>query len=114
MTVTLNVLQRNLVGFIRGYYTCVSSINPSASLTVGVGINSSGETRFITADHGQRWAQMVANLNDFIKSPPTWENTIKIAGAADFEPGPSWSPSAYVRQWVAGYASVAYSHYYFY
>jgi hypothetical protein len=112
-TLALDFLERSLRNFIQGYYECVSVINPSASLTLGVGVNSS-IAKWITYEHGRRWAQMVANLTEYIQSPPTWENTIKIAGAVDFEPGKDWSPSAPVRQWVAGYASIEYSRYYFY
>jgi len=110
--VTLDVLERNVRKFIQGYYLCVISINPSASLTLGVGINGSIHPEWLTYEHGQRWAQMVANLTTFIQSPPSWENTIKVAGAADFEP--DWGHAALLRQWVAGYASIPNSKYYFY
>ncbi len=115
--VMLDVLERNLKEFIRGYYNCVSSTNPSASLTLGVGINSWGDGSFVTAEHGRRWAQLVDNLNQYIQSPPTWAATIKAVGAVDFEPGEKWSPAANVRQWVdayGGYAGINPSKYYFY
>ncbi len=114
VNVKLDTVERSLRKFIQGYYECVSQINPSASLTLGVGINSHQAADWLTFEHGRRWAQMIANLNAYIQIPPTWEHTITVAGAADFEPDPDWSPSAPVRQWVAGYASVFDSQYYFY
>jgi len=113
---TISQLESNMKGFIWGYYGCVSSINPSASLTVGLGINSSAvdETgkRYITSAHGQAWAQLVDRLNDYLEIPPSWESTIKVVGAADFEPG--WGNKARVRQWVDGYSAVDNSQYFFF
>jgi hypothetical protein len=113
-TVTLDELRTNMLSFIRGYYWCVQSINPSASLTLGVGINGSVHPEWLTFEHGRRWAQLVDDLNDWIKLPPTWEHTIQVVGAADFEPGWKLVSVSMVRQWVDGYASIAYSKYYFY
>jgi len=95
----------------------VVSINPTASLTLGLGINSgvginTFESTWLTYEHGQRWAQMVDQLNSFITSGTSWASTIQVAGAVDFEP--NWGNIAGVRQWTDGYASVAHSKYYFY
>jgi hypothetical protein len=106
--VRLDVLETNIFGFIRGYYNCVSVHNPTASLTVGLGINSS-KTNWLTFEHGREWAQMIERLNNRYSS---WGSTIKVVGAADFEP--DWGNVTRVRQWADGYASVAYSKYYFY
>jgi len=109
VTVRLDVLESNLFGFVRGYYNCVSIHNPSASLTVGLGINSSDDPSWLTFEHGRQWAQMVYRLNN---QHAAWQSTIKVVGAADFEP--DWKHVASVRQWAEGYASVTSSQYYFY
>lgn len=119
LTATLTQLESNMIGFFRGYYNCVSSTNPSASLTVGLGINSSVSTG-LTAEHGRQWAQLVDDLNDWIKTPPSWADKLHVAGAADFEPG--WGSKIasvrLVRQWVDGYAGYVGANppnqYYFY
>jgi len=108
--VRLDVLETNLFGFVRGYYNCVSIHNPSASLTVGLGINGS-IANWVTFEHGRQWAQMVYRLNNQYAA---WQSTIKVVGAADFEPGWVNIPIASVRQWAEGYASVTNSQYYFY
>src|SRR5436190_9951593 len=71
--VRLDVLETNIVGFIRGYYNCVSIHNPSASLTVGLGINSFvDDPSWLTFEHGRQWAQMVDRLNNL---HPSWQST---------------------------------------
>ncbi len=108
--VRLDVLETNIFGFVRGYYNCVSVHNPTASLTVGLGINNSADDpSWLTFEHGRQWAQMIDRLNN---QYPDWQSTIKVVGAADFEP--SWKHAANARQWAEGYASVDYSKYYFY
>jgi hypothetical protein len=106
----LDALESSIFGFVRGYYNCVSVHNPTASLTVGLGINGS-IGNWLTYEHGRQWALMVSRLNNQYSA---WQSTIKVVGAADFEPGWINTPVANVRQWAEGYASVANSQYYFY
>jgi len=110
---TLDSVEANVEWFLMGYHYCVSRFNPYASLTLAVGINGSVPT-WITYQHGQRWAQMIGRITDWIASPPSWASTIKVAGAVDFEPGFIKTHVASLRQWAEGYASISNSQYYYY
>ncbi len=48
---------------------------------------------------------MVAALNTWIESTPSWADRIKIAGAIDAEPG--WNGPGVTRAWVEGYNAAA-------
>jgi len=87
--------------FCRGYYVRSSS---TAKLTLAIGTSNYGRT-YVTREHGAAWAQMVKTLNDWIASPPSWADRIKIAGAIDAEPG--WNGPAVTRAWVEGYDAAA-------
>ncbi|MCE5258501.1 MAG: hypothetical protein LLG44_05495 [Chloroflexi bacterium] len=88
-------------GFCRGYYLRAPS---TSHLTLAIGTSNYGSTH-VTREHGAAWAQMVKTLNDWIASPPTWADRIKIAGAIDAEPG--WNGAPVTRAWVDGYDSAA-------
>ncbi len=93
-----------------------ASPNPNMSLTMAIGASNSyfrdadGQKQpnpYLTFDHGQNWAQMVAAVNDEL----SWLGylpKIRAAGAYDAEPGWSWkwdyNPT---YQWAKGYSMYA-------
>lgn len=96
---TTQAISETVRGFLTGFYRCSS---PGTHLTLAIGINNAGSG--VTSTHGAAWAQLVNDLNNWIRKPPSWANKLTVWGAIDAEPG-FGSPSA-TRAWVNGYDSV--------
>jgi len=97
-TTTRTILEA-VRGFLSGFYVCSSS---GTHLTLALGVNNAGPS--VTSAHGVAWAQLVNDLNDWIRTPPSWADKLTVWGAIDAEPG-FGSPSA-TRAWVNGYDSI--------
>lgn len=93
-------------GFCRGYYQ-TAPLNSHLTLALGTSnYDSPGHWgRYVTRDHGIDWAQMVKALNDWLATPPSWADKIKIVGAIDAEPG--WNTAANTRAWSDGFQQAA-------
>lgn len=87
-------------GFISGYHSCNSN---GSHITIAVGTSNSGDN--VSYEHGQAWGEMIKRLDGWIKSPPSWGDTIEVVAAIDIEP--SWNTSNTTLSWIDGYDSVS-------
>jgi hypothetical protein len=103
---TTTQVKEAAIAFLSGYWDCSSA---EANLTLGIGTNNYGA--YTTQGSGQAWAQMVNAVDAWIKTPPTYESKLAVAGANDIE---TWNTVTASRAWVIGYDSVNNRPYYNY
>jgi hypothetical protein len=105
-----------LSGWWYGYqYQGGSDISPQAVITLTVGTSNCGTGGvdpqypcipggdYVSSGHALAWAQMVGNIQTWIKSPPTYEDHERVAAGSDMEPG--WNYSSETLAWVGAYSS---------
>jgi len=92
------------IAFLSGYWDCSPA---EAKITLAIGTNNYGA--YATQGNGQAWAQMINEVDAWIKTPPTYEAKEAVAGANDIE---TWNNVAATRAWVNGYDSVNNRPYY--
>lgn len=96
--VTTAQIQSAVEAWLSGYWTCGST----ATMHLGVGTSNYGPD--VTATLGQKWAQMINNINSWIAS--SGYSAREVAnGADDIEP--SWSSPTAARSWTDGYTNGA-------
>lgn len=88
--------------YLMGYYACAPS---GAHINVAIGINNFGDNTQLNNTVGQEWAAMIKRINDWVKSPPSYEDKIIVYGAMDIEPG--FGVPNDVVGWTQGYDSYA-------
>ncbi len=56
---------------------------------------------YTNSEHGQAWANMISDLNDWIDLPPSWRGWETAWGGSDIEP--DWSSFGEAVDWAGGY-----------
>ena len=95
-------IQRAAQAYGEGAWKCMGEGSASAHLTVGIGTSNFG--RGVSYWHGQAWATMVNEANDWA-AQKGYSQHVRFAGANDIEL--SWGGPGRTRAWVRGYDSVA-------
>lgn len=103
---TLTQVKDAAIAFLGGYWDCSPS---GAHLTLAIGTNNYG--LYTNWGHGQAWAQMVNEVDAWIKAEPNYESKETVVGANDIE---TWNTASSTRAWVNGYDSVNQQLYYNY
>jgi hypothetical protein len=103
-------IEAAVFGFLDGYWQA----GGHGKLTVAVGTNNfcmpdptSGLCRLnnVTTAHGQAWGKMIADINAYISSTPSYADRLSVVGASDIEP--LYSPYTVAQAWIDGYASTS-------
>jgi hypothetical protein len=89
-----------VIEFGKGYTACS---NPDKTSHVRVGVGTSNWGTDVTYEHGQAWARMVNDINQYYVASGI-SNRIDAFGASDLELG--WNNAEVTRGWVNGYNSV--------
>mgnify|MGYP001558791066 CR=1 FL=1 len=103
---TISSIESAVRALLDGYFNC-----PGRG-TIAVAVGTSNDGGDTTYAHGRAWGQMIARLNDYISSPPSYRSRLAVVGASDIEV--SFNTPANSRAWADGYASSAPVGYYNY
>jgi hypothetical protein len=87
--------------FLYGYH---STAPANTFITVAIGTSNSGNSLYLSGQHGIKWAEMVNRIESWIKSSPSWEYQMEVAGAIDIEP--AYNTAADTKPWAEAYDSV--------
>lgn len=105
----IDEIKESVKNYLRGYQNCSPEY---AHITIAIGTNNSGQTYYLSSEHGQAWADMINQIEEWIKSPPSWEAQMTAAGGIDIEF--SWNTYATTINWVNGYDLINTRPYYNY
>ena len=87
--------------FGRGYVECSGS-DMNSHVRIGIGTNNYNVESSVTYEHGQAWARMVNDVNNWFIAAGYFSR-VDAVGASDMELG--WNSAAVTRRWVDGYDS---------
>lgn len=102
----ISAIESAVRAFLNGYYDCPGK----GFMAVAVGTSNDGSNT--TFEHGRAWGQMIARLNAYISTPPSYADRLAVIGASDIEIG--YNTPANSRAWVDGYASTSPVNYFNY
>lgn len=88
--------------FGRGYYNCIQAVDPTSTLTIGIGTNN--KEPGTTAAHGQQWATMAKSVQDWFVANG-FSSRVSAVGASDMEV--EYSAPVTTKAWIDAYHSVA-------
>lgn len=103
--VPLSAIATASKNFALGYYQC-SAADTESNLVIGIGTNNkptSCDSSQELTDHGTAWANMVNQVNQWLKSNGLFSQ-VQAYGASDIEIG--WNTPSLSRDWIAGYEEV--------
>lgn len=103
------VVRQAAQAYGEGAWQCMGGEKATTRLTVGIGTSNFG--RDVTFQHGQAWAEMVNQANEWAQKTGLL-STVEFAGANDIEM--SWAGPKRTKAWVRGYDSAAKWPYYDY
>jgi hypothetical protein len=103
---TVDQIETAVEQFGYGYWYCVGA-DFDSHLRIGVGTSNYGGSIYslVTAGHGQAWARMVNQVNDWFMNICTrsCDGQVDAVGASDIEL--SWNDYASSLDWLVGYDS---------
>lgn len=103
---TVDQIASAVIQFGHGYWYCVGA-DFDSHLRIGIGTSNYGGSIYslVTAGHGQAWARMVNQVNDWFLNSCTrsCDGQVDAVGASDIEL--DWSPYETTLDWLVGYDS---------
>jgi len=92
-----------VIQFAYGYYTCTGT-DFDSHLRIGIGTNNypSSTNEAVNFNHGEAWANMVNEVNDWIVQHGA-SGQVDVVGANDIEL--SWNSYTETKDWLDGYDS---------
>ncbi len=104
--VTTQQIYDAVVDYLRGFHVCKSATGDQEyHLTISIGTNNNDDLGGLIREHGQAWADLVNDVNDWIESPPSWAQWLTARGGIDIELSPPFAGPVATREWIAGYIS---------